>query len=119
MLRTAGLLASLEEDVVSGLRRPGLPDRRRVATRPLGRYRGRTCTGKPNGAFLDAPTDTPRLLLWRKRTPLPSIAPVAAPSPQIPQPEMQVAHRQFHPRVRLPLEGADALLGALHGLLSL
>jgi hypothetical protein len=47
-----------EEGFVSGLRRGAFAPfsiRRRSATRRLGPYRGRTCTGKPIGAFLDTP----------------------------------------------------------------
>src|SRR5437899_12722694 len=43
MLRTAGLLAFLSEDFVSGLRRLPFNSRRRSATRRLGPYRDRTC----------------------------------------------------------------------------
>jgi len=38
------------EDFVSGLRRPDFAGRRRSATRQLGLYRDRTCTGKPDQA---------------------------------------------------------------------
>jgi hypothetical protein len=47
-----------EEGFVSGLRRGDFAPfsmRRRSATRRLGPYRDRTCTGKPLGAYLDAP----------------------------------------------------------------
>src|SRR6266852_4754845 len=56
MLRTAGLLALLTEDFVSGLRRRDFAPfsiRRRSATRRLGPYRDRTFTGKPRTASLD------------------------------------------------------------------
>jgi hypothetical protein len=61
-----------QEGFVSGLRRPHFGGRRRSATRRLGRYRDRTCTGKLIGAYLDAPSrdatfraDKPRCYLSR------------------------------------------------------
>jgi hypothetical protein len=57
MRRTTGLLAFPDEGWVSGLRRLHCGRRRRAATRPLGRYRDRTCTGKPSQASLDTPRE--------------------------------------------------------------
>jgi len=44
-----------EDGFDSGLHRPDFAGRRRSATRRLGPYRDRTYTGKPLGAYLDAP----------------------------------------------------------------
>src|SRR5215469_13228484 len=51
-VQTARLLAA-QGDFVVALPRSGLPFRRPPATGPLGRYPGRTLTGKPNAACQD------------------------------------------------------------------